>query len=264
MADAKAIVPIEDGRLVPRDLEGVWRVGLMYLASGMLPRDIKTPEAAAVWANTALELRIPFMAAVTGVAILNGRPVLHSKLPLALAMRSGQFRGLDEEWSGLAPDGSITPATVCTVTVKRQVGDQVLSFAGRFGAADAKQAGLAGRNVHGPYPRDMLYARASSRALSRGFADALCGMGVVQPEDEERVFAPRRVENEAMGASGSSAAIDAIPDDEQPQGAAGSAEVRPPQPAAPSPEQPDEFAAEMAEAMSKPRRPAFDLDGNPV
>jgi hypothetical protein len=264
MADIKAIVPVEGGRLMPKDIEGIWRVGQMLLGSGLLPRDIKSPEAAAVFVNAAMELQIPFTAAITGIAIVNGRPLLHSKLPLALAMKTGQFRGLEEEWTGLAPDGSLTPAAVCTVIVRRQVGDQVLEFVGRFGMADAKQAGLAGKGVHGPYPKDMLYARASSRALSRGFADALCGMGVVQPEDEDRVFAPRRVENEALAAGAGTAAIDAIPDDEQPQGAAGSAEVRPPQPAAPSP---DDFAVEIAAEMDKApakKRPAFDLAGNPV
>jgi hypothetical protein len=258
----KALVPIESGRLAPRDIEGLWRVGQMLLGSGLLPQGVRTPEAAAVLVNAAMELGIPFTAAITGISIVNGRPLLHSKLPLALAIKTGQFRGMEERWEGLGPDGSVTDRSVCTVTVRRQVGDQVLSFSGSFGVADAKRAGLAGKGTHALYPKDMLFHRAKSRAIERAFPDALCGLGVVQPEDEERVFAPRRVTNEALQPAASTSAIDAIDLAETSPGAAGEPGSTAPGPAAPSPKRPvfdaagnliedDDKAAALAAEMGK-------------
>lgn len=247
----KALVPITNGKLVPSDLEGIVRVSDMYLQSGLLPGGIKTIQAACVWANAVLELGIGFTAGLTGIAVVNGRPLLHSKLPLALAMKTGQFRGLTEEWTGLAPDGSLTESSVCKVTVKRQVGDEVLSFVGSFGVADRKAAGLAGKGTHAQYPKDMIFHRAKSRALERGFPDALCGMGVVAIEDEDTAF--KQVQNTAMSRTVS--IIDNIPDQTQEEGAAGTTERDTPTPAASVLFNPDEVVAAMdAEPAKKGRK----------
>lgn len=244
----KALVPITNGKLVPSDLEGIVRVSDMFLQSGLLPSGIKTLQAACVWANAAMELGIGFTAALTGVAVLNGRPLLHSKLPLALAMKTGQFRGMVEEWSGLAPDGSLTDSSVCRVTVKREIAGTVVEFTGTFGVADRKAAGLAGKGTHAQYPKDMIFHRAKSRALERGFPDALCGMGVVQPDEEETAF--RRVVDNEVGTSRTASLIDSIPD--QTQEAAGSPERDTPAPAAPAVLfDPDEIARDMDKKPTK-------------
>jgi hypothetical protein len=53
----------------------------------------------------------------------------------------------------------------------------------RFGADDAKRAGLAG-DVWAKYPDRMLQNRARAFALRDQFADALMGIGMVEEYDD--------------------------------------------------------------------------------
>lgn len=240
MADEKSLsgpIPVVHGVLAPRHANDIATLAKTLYESRLLKVD--SPQAAFVLVACAAELKLTLTEMLTGVCVFNGKPLLYGKLPLSLAMRNPAFRGMEEAWTGLAPDGSLTDASVCRVVVKREIGGTVMEFAGTFGVADAKKAGLWGKGTYNQYPRDLLFHRAKSRALERGFADSMGGMGVVQPDDEERINT-RVVVNEAPAPSTS--AIDAIPDEPAP----------------------DTFVAEIGAAMEQQKRPAFDLAGNPI
>lgn len=249
-------IPVVNGVLAPRHANDIATMAKTLYESRLIKVD--SPQAAFVLVACAAELKLTLTEMLTGVCVFNGKPLLYGKLPLSLAMRNPGFRGIAETWTGLAPDGSLTDAAVCKVVVKREVGGNVLEFTGMFGVADAKKAGLWGKGTYNLYPKDMIFHRAKSRALERGFADSMGGMGVIQPEDEEAALRPRVVVNEAAPAA-STSAIDAIPD-ETPTGAGEQAAP----PVSPAPVAADKFAAEMAVEMEKPakRKPVFDIAGN--
>lgn len=216
---AKPQVAIVGGRMMASDIEGVWRIAQAMFESGLMPNGVKSPAAAFVMCNAANELGIGFTEAITGIGVINGRPVLHSRLPMSLALRTGQFGGMDVEWTGKGD------TTGCKVTVKRNTPGGVLEFVGEFSMDDAKRAGLLGKDVWKSYPKDMLLARAKSRALGNGFADALGGMGIAQPDDEDKIFARRVVVNEAGPAAATGDAIDALGDENDPGAPPEGAEV---------------------------------------
>lgn len=240
--------------MVPSSLEGIARVAGIYYKSGLLPSGIKSPEAAFVWASAAVELRITFTAAVTGIAVINGRPSLHSRLPLALAQRTGELAEMRTEWSD-GGTGPVTDKTACSVTVTRRykAGGE-LTHTGTFSIADAKQAGLLGKDVWKSYPRDMLFARAKTRALNETFGDSTLGMSVIQPGDEGDAFEPRRmvVKNEAPTTPSAAAAAFAAmdqPDQPRPREGAGPADASD-TPPAPAPSA--LFVDEIVEALPSP------------
>lgn len=246
MSDQKAIVakvvpvvPVVNGRMVANDLEGVRLIAHVLFTSRLLPSSIDSPEKAFVLCNAANELGIGYTEAITGIGVISGRPVLHSRLPMSLAIRTGQFAGLSVDWSGAADK------LACKVTVKRRFPNvpDLMEFVGEFSMADAQRANLLNKEVWKTYPKDMLLARAKSRALGLGFADALGGMGIVQPEDEDRAFAPttRVVVNEAGPAAATADAIDALSDGEPL-----------PLPDGPPERAGNDFGREMAAAMDSP------------
>jgi hypothetical protein len=254
--EQKEAIPIINGRLEPQSLGGMVRIADMLMLSGMMST-VKNREQALVLVVAACELKLSYIDTLTGLAIVNGKPMLHSRLPMALAIRTGQFNGVDVKFDGVG-DG-----LTCFVTVRRRYADgTVCAFDGEFSMADAKKAGLMAKDNWQKYPRDMLKARAMSRALGMGFADAFGGMGTVQPDDEEAVFnagTRRAVVNEAA-TSDAAAAIDAIgemdagrnrDDNAHPETHAEGPGRSETTPDAPPPARDDDFAAEMAGQMDQ-------------
>lgn len=219
--ERRAIVPITNGRLAPSDFEGMWRIATALSKSGLLPRGLSTPEQAFVMVNAAMELGIGYTDAISGIGVINGRPILHSRLPTLLMQRHPSYAGMETKWVGLDKGGGLTEQAVCTVTVKRmqRLADgtfQTFAYDGVFGWQDCKAAGLLGKETYKQYGRDMIESKARKRAIDKGFADALGGMASTTMEDDDEVFTRRKVANEAPTATAATSKLDELVEQPEP------------------------------------------------
>lgn len=237
-APRKARVAIRGGRLEPEDFDGLWRVCVIYCASGIGPqvgkypnrRKLTEPEMFAVLSfGMAAGLSIP--QSLANVYLINDKPALHSDALPALLLASGKciYRdGYLNEGTELDKDlvawAEVERRDIPGMKVRRE-----------FSMRDALKAQLLAKD--GPwkqYPKRMLLMRARAWAVRDGAADVLGGLSVM--EEQEDVVPERRIVRSA-DVSAAQAAVEAV--------AAEAARPEPPTaPAlpAPSPVPPIEFA----------------------
>ncbi len=256
MSESQAIqkrtpTPIIDGQIVVRDTVDLQGLAEYYFSSGLMTQCKNIAQAFVICA-TAIELRIGFMQAILGIAIINMKPVLHSRLPMALVLRTGELQNITEEIFDRNPDNSIGPKSHAVCVVQRRGLEPIR---GEFGMADARAAGLLGKDSWKSYPADMLKARARARALGVAFADALMGMPVDTDGDAFENDKPRQVvlNNAPAELPSGPTKLDDVPDEGQSVPVSGEVVDAP---------KPNFNPAEIAKAMDKPK-PIFDLDGNP-
>lgn len=181
-ADAARLarVPMVDGQLMPDDFEGVQRLAMLMMKTGMLPRGCDRPEQAILLTAKAFELGIPFTQIPSGLMIVNNRPTVWGDLALALVMRSAECAGVTE-----AVDGGVA---TCTVKRCKKLVDGTyaqIETVRTFSIDDAKKAGLWGKS--GPwsnYPNRMLQMRARAFAIRDSFPDMLGGIGITEEAED--------------------------------------------------------------------------------
>jgi hypothetical protein len=179
--------------LVPENIESAFRLAQALAASGdMVPKAFQNnPNATMAAIVRGMEVGLAPMQALASIAVINGRATIWGDALGALVQRAGHHVDVDYEGSG----DNLT--AVATLT-RGDTGKQIVR---RFGLADAKRAGLLGKQ--GPwqqYPQRMIMHRARSWAVRDGAADALMGLQVAEevsdygPETARDVTpqAPRR------------------------------------------------------------------------
>ena len=138
--------------------------------------DVKSKAQAIVKVMAGAELGLPPFASMTGIHIIQGKPVLGANVMATLVKNDGRY------------DYQIKTATndVCELNwfeggsvgrIDRQIGTS------SFTMAEAKAAGLVGKDNWKKYPSDMLFARAISRGARR-FAPGIFGGSPVYTPDE--------------------------------------------------------------------------------
>lgn len=179
-AAAPARPPVKAGgvlaALTPQNIEEAFRLATALAASGdMIPRHFQgQPQATMAAIIRGMEIGLAPMQALSSIAVVNGRPMLWGDALPALMQRAGHHVDVDYEGSG----DSLT--AVATLTR----GDTGKTVTRRFGMADAKRAGLLGKQ--GPwqqYPQRMIAHRARSWAIRDGAADALMGLLIADDGD---------------------------------------------------------------------------------
>ena len=142
----------------------------MVAKSDFAPKDFKgKPESCLLAIQHGSEVGLSPMQSLQSIAVINGRPTIWGDAALALVQSSPACEYVKEYTEG---DGDQAVA-VCEVKRRGYPAPTV----SRFGMADAKRAGLAGKS--GPwtqYPARMLAVRARGFALRNAFADALRGL----------------------------------------------------------------------------------------
>ncbi len=150
--------------------EDAFRFAKMVAASDFAPKDFRgKPESCLLAIQHGSEIGLSPMQALQNIACINGRPAIWGDAALAVAMASSVCEYVREYVEG---DGD---AMVAVCEAKRR-GYEKPTVA-RFSMADAKRAGLAGKQ--GPwtqYPRRMLQLRARGFALRDAFPDVLKGL----------------------------------------------------------------------------------------
>jgi hypothetical protein len=159
----RAIKPLSDATGFIERLDDHWRLCQILVNSGMLPRDIRTPESALAIMLKGRELGIGPMAAFAGITVIQGKPVVSPQLMLSLINRSGLMEDMKIEDDG----------ETCRVTMKRK-GRSPHTAA--FSMQNAREMQLAGKDnwkKMGAIMRQWRAAAACSRIV---FPDVIDGM----------------------------------------------------------------------------------------
>lgn len=164
-----------------REIAVVYRMGQLMAASGFFP-DARDAAQAAVKIFAGRELGFSMIASMTGIHIMDGKPVLGAGLMAQALKSSGKY-----DYRVLEHD-----ETVCRIEVREKVdGHWEAIGTSVFDERDAVQAELGKRSVHKPnlpttwekYPRNMLFARAMSNAIAFYAPDVF----------ETRVYTPHEI-----------------------------------------------------------------------
>lgn len=162
--------------IVPHTLDEVRSLATQFAKSSLLPPDLRGKEADVfVTILAGAELGMPPMAALRGIHVVKGKPILSADSMVGVVLGRGvakYFRCTDETPTSVTyetlRDGMPEPQR-CTWTME-----------------DAKRAGLQGDNWS-KYPRAMLKARCKAALARDVYPDVLAGC---YEEDEAREFAP--------------------------------------------------------------------------
>lgn len=181
----------------PRSWGDLVRQADILYRSGMLPKTVRSTEAAIAIIQTGRELQLNPMEAFRMVHVIEGVPTVSPRCKLALIQRSGllaQYRVVDGDgWAE------------CTMR-RRGLPDPVTV---RFTLEDAKAAGIAGKDNWRKWPRNMLRWRAIGYVADQLFSDVTGGHFTPDElgadTDEEGV----PMESETAEARPSSVAVDA-------------------------------------------------------
>jgi hypothetical protein len=155
-------------------LEDAFRFAKAIVSSGFAPRGMEKPESVLVALQWGAELGLTPMAALSNIAVVNGRPSLFGDAALALVRSSGQLESYSEEEVGERGKDSFG----YKITAKRNGFDPQSET---FTTADAKTAKLWGKA--GPwtdYPARMLKFRARGFLLRDVFGDVLKGLRTME------------------------------------------------------------------------------------
>jgi hypothetical protein len=168
----RALIPIGPNGVELPDIDAMFRFARCYLQSGLAPTSYKNEQQLVIaWAR-ARELGIPYLQAVEGMSVINGRIGLMGDLGLALAERSGELEDKRVRYTGEGDE------LTCFVELKRK-GREWKQWS--FSVREAKTAQIYDRNaVWRQYPRRMTYYRALGFALRDEFGDVLKGMKTVE------------------------------------------------------------------------------------
>lgn len=135
--------------------------------------DVKSQAQAMVKVMAGAELGLPPFASMSGIHIVQGKPVLGANVIATLVKNSGRY-----DYRIRQSDGN-----VC-VLEWRENGQPVGESS--FTMSEAQAAGLTGKDNWKKYPSDMLFARAISRGARR-FAPGIFGGSPVYTPDEMSV-----------------------------------------------------------------------------
>jgi len=175
------------------NIDELMRFAKLIHASRMAPDSLDTVEKIAVALEMGLEIGVQGMQALSGIAVVNGRPTVWGDLGTALVLRSGKLQAKEEHWT-------VDPELGIVATCKLQRDGIV--FVGTFSEAEAKSVKQKTRNgtmslwekdTYQSYPKRMLMWRARSLAYRDGFSDVLKGMCFAE-EAMDMDEGPREVE----------------------------------------------------------------------
>lgn len=138
--------------------------------SGLLPEAFKGNPANLVYAiQYADALGLAPIHAITGIAVIKGKPTASADLMAAIVRRAGHKLRI-------VGDDTYAEATL----IRKD--DPTFEYVTRWDAAKAKQAGLTGNPTYSKYPGQMYRARAISEVVRMGASDAMYGL-IYSPED---------------------------------------------------------------------------------
>lgn len=146
-------------------LKTLMDAAVRYVASGLLPGEVNTPQKALVIMTAGRELGVPATYALRNIHVVKGKPVCSAELLLALVRRS---------YGPGAIRVAKTSNTACTVQYREQGWDGISEYT--FTIEDAKQAGVTNNPTWRNYPAAMLRARCISAVVRFAFPECIAGL----------------------------------------------------------------------------------------
>ena len=171
MSDDKSITRV-GGAIEVRNMDDVERLARVAVASGLVR--VKRAEEAAVILLTGRELGLSPMQSLRGIYVVNGSPVLSADLLVAVVRASG----LCASWRTVE-----STADLCTIETLRRGEDKPARRT--WTMADAKRAGITGKQTWAQYPTAMLRHRCAADLAREVYPD-VC-LGLYTPEELEGV-----------------------------------------------------------------------------
>jgi hypothetical protein len=173
-----ADIPLAPGKaLALQNIGNAFALAELTVKAGFAPKGA-TVESCVVAMIHGAKLGLDPLAAVQGIAVVNGRPTLWGDQLAAAVKGSSVFGGERVEYFGTGDEAGVR----FTVWRKGEEGNPTVET---FAVRDAKRAGLWGKA--GPwtqYPRQMLFNRARAFAYRHAFPDALMGMRFREEEED--------------------------------------------------------------------------------
>lgn len=155
--------------LAPRDFSELWNLAHMLADGQFVPKAFAgKPGDVLAALMMGAEVGLSPLAALRGIAVINGRPSLWGDALLGVAMQHPDYVA-HREWI----EGEGDKMVACCIVVRRGSEPHTV----RFSVDDAKKSKLWGKA--GPwqeYPKRMLQLRARAWAIRDKFADALAGL----------------------------------------------------------------------------------------
>lgn len=154
---------------VIQSMDDVERAAKAMSASGFFP-DSKSAAQAVVKVLAGRELGFGAFASMTGVAVIQGKPVIGANLLAAAVKQTGKY------------NYRVTEHTSEVCRIKFLEGNQEVGVSS-FTMDDAKAAGLATKDNWKKYPRNMLFARAIANGQKWYAPDVFNGVTVYTPDE---------------------------------------------------------------------------------
>ena len=149
----------------PRDIADAVRLAQILVASRLLPRSIATPEAAFAVICTGRELGLTAMQSLRSIHIIEGKPTMSADLMVALVKRSAACRYF-----------RLVESTAERAVYETARRDDPEPTRLAFTMAEARDAGVAGKDNWRKFPAAMLRARAASALVRAVYPDVLLGV----------------------------------------------------------------------------------------
>lgn len=172
----RAPITVSQRGLEFRSFDDLQRFASLVIQSGFAPKGLDTVPSAVAAMQMGMELGMTVMQALQSITVINGRPTVNADPALALCRARQEFDqdAFDEKFEGKPFEDSYTAVCTCRRTSKKE------PVVRRFSVADAKRAGLWGKDIWSRYPARMLQMRARSWALRDAFGDVLRGFATTE------------------------------------------------------------------------------------
>lgn len=155
---------------VPRNIEEAWRYAEIISRAGCCPDAFRNkPNDVFMVMSLGAELGVSTIQALQNICVINGRLTVWGDLTVALMYASGQCAVFRNDWD------EATQTATCTLQRQHR---ELRTYT--FSMADAKRAGLAGKDTYQKFGKRMCGWRAISYGIREQFADVLKGMAVAE------------------------------------------------------------------------------------
>ncbi len=159
----------ENALIIKETSKELQLISKLYADSGYFP-DVKSMAQAFVKIAAGREMGLPAMAAMTGIAIIKGKPVAGAHIIASKVIMSGYVYRVKE----LSNDN-------CVIEFFSKDGESLGKSS--FDEEDAKKADLLNKDNWKKYPRNMYFARAMANGQKWYCPDATLGMVVYTPDE---------------------------------------------------------------------------------